>query len=165
MDWLNPWQLLDAPPHATLQSAEIGFREVIPWWLAVPLVLVVAAGSFFLYSRERPGLGWFRRGLMALLRTAAIVLILGLLLRPVLLTNFAGERPRGVELLLDNTLSMKQQDRRLSPADRARVPLARGLVPPDTPLTDVERFQKVSPTPGPTRRACNWPRPSLSTRA
>jgi hypothetical protein len=143
-DWLNSWLWLDAPPHATLQSAEIGFREVIPWWLAVPLVFLVAAGSFLLYARERPSVAWFRRGVMALLRTCAIVLILALLLRPVLLTTFAGERPRGVALLLDNSQSMKQQDRRLTTTDRARVALAQGLVPAGIPTSDSERFQKVS---------------------
>jgi uncharacterized membrane protein len=144
MDWLNQWFWLEVPPHARLQSAAIGFREVIPWWLAVLLVLAVAAGAVFLYARERPGLGRFRRGLLALLRTAAIVLILALLMRPVLLATFVGERPRGVVLLLDNSLSMKQQDRRLTSDDRFRVALAQGLVPADTPLADEARFQKVS---------------------
>jgi hypothetical protein len=144
MDWLNQWLWLEAPPHARLESATIGFREIIPWWLAALLVLAIVAGVFFLYARERPGLGRFRRGLMALLRTSALVLILSLLMRPVLLTTFAGERPRGVVLLLDISLSMKQQDRRLTPADRCRVAIAQGLMPADTPLTDAESFQKVS---------------------
>jgi hypothetical protein len=65
-----------------------------------------------------------------------LALVLALLLRPVLLAEFQGERPRAVVLLLDGTRSMQQQDRRLSAPDRLRVAIARGVVPPASRLDD-----------------------------
>jgi hypothetical protein len=46
------------------------------------------------------------------------------------------EKPRGVVVILDNSQSMKQQDRRLSGADKLRVALAKGLVPLQTVVDD-----------------------------
>ncbi|MFO0843879.1 MAG: VWA domain-containing protein [Gemmataceae bacterium] len=47
--------------------------------------------------------------------------MLALLLRPVLLAEFTGERPRPVVLLFDASQSMSQRDRRVSDSDRQRV--------------------------------------------
>src|SRR5207245_1510515 len=104
-------------------------RGPFPWWAAVLVVALAGAGVFVLYFRERGRIGVARRSLMAVLRIAAIGLLALLLLRPVLVVEYRGERPRGVSLLIDNTLSMKQRDKRLSPEDRLRVAIAEDLVP------------------------------------
>ena len=75
-----------------------------------------------------------RRLVLVLLRSAALGVLLLLLLRPVLVAEYQGERPRSVALLIDNSQSMKQQDRRLSAADRLRVAIAEDLLPPDSAL-------------------------------
>jgi hypothetical protein len=145
MDWFQRLHLIDAPEHTTLHSAEWSWRGLFPVWLAALLLLAAAAGVVFLYRRENAKLSQSRRALLAGLRVALIALVLVLLIRPVLIAEFHGERPRGVVLLIDDTESMKQRDRRISDADRLRVAIARGVLPPTTPLTDVTRLSVFPP--------------------
>src|SRR5262245_8928617 len=113
MDWLQRLFLIDAPENTTLQAAELSFRGLIPLWLAGLVLAACAVGIFWLYFQERVRLGVFRRIVLAVLRTAVVAMVLVLLLRPVLLAEFQGERSRSVVLLIDNTQSMQQQDRRV----------------------------------------------------
>src|SRR5262245_9922687 len=101
MNWLNRLLGVEGPADASLRSAELGFRGPSPGWLAALLLLLLAAGIFFLYARERARIGVVRRALMALLRTAAVALLVLLLFRPVLLAEFQGRRAQGIALLLD----------------------------------------------------------------
>lgn len=126
----------DVPANTALTSAELHFRGLVPWWVAVPLFLLLAAGVTFLYRMERGSFGTARRIVMIGLRVALLALLLFLLARPMLLAEFAGRRPSGVVVLLDNSQSMMQQDRRLTEADKFRVALAKNLVPLATNLTD-----------------------------
>jgi hypothetical protein len=137
MDWLTKLLAVEVPENTTLEAAELGFRGLFSWWLAGLIVVVFAALALCLYARERGKVGVVRRSLMAVLRTAALAVLLLLLFRPVLLAEFAGQRPRVIVLLIDNSLSMQQQDRRLSDADRLRVAIAHGLTPLETPVTSV----------------------------
>src|SRR5690242_13910678 len=121
MHWLQRLNLIEAPETTTLHSAELSWRGLFPLWLAVLLLVLASVGIVFLYLRENARLGVVRRTLLAGLRIAIVVLVLALLSRPVLIAEFHGERPRGVVLLLDDTESMKQRDRRVSPEDRLRV--------------------------------------------
>jgi hypothetical protein len=132
MNWLQKLLSADAPENAVLRSASLSLRGILPLWAAVLIVLAIGAGVGLLYAREKARFGMVRRVLMILLRTLAIAVLLLLLLRPVLVAEYQGERPRGVALLIDNSQSMKQQDRRLSPQDRLRVAIAENLVAPDT---------------------------------
>jgi hypothetical protein len=136
MDWLQRLHLIDAPAGTSLRSAELSLRGLLPWWAAALVLLASAAGVYFLYARESARLGRGRRLLLVALRLALIALVLALLQRPVLQAEFAGERARGVVLLIDNSQSMTQQDRRVSDADRLRAAIARGLVPPGTSVKD-----------------------------
>jgi hypothetical protein len=142
---LQRLHLIDAPEHTTLQSAVLSWRGLLPVWLAALLLIAAAAGIVFLYRRENARLGVVRRSVLAGLRIAIVALVLVLLSRPVLIAEFHGERPRGAVLLIDDTDSMKQRDRRVSDEDRLRVAIARGLLPPDTPLTDVTRLSVIPP--------------------
>ncbi len=136
MDWLRNLLSVDAPAGASLQSAELSCRGLFPWWAAALIALAAGAAVFFLYSREAGRLTAWRRWLMAGLRFAIVLLVLLLLLRPVLVCEFAGERPRGVVLLIDNSLSMAQRDQRLSPRDKLRVALVEGRVGPEVVAAD-----------------------------
>src|SRR6185437_8220071 len=137
MHWLQRLHLIDAPENTALYSAEVSWRGLFPVWLAALLLVAASAGIVFLYLRENAHLSVLRRSLLAGLRIALVALVLVLLVRPVLIAEFHGERPRGVVLLIDDTESMKQRDRRVSDADRMRVAIARGLLPATTALDDV----------------------------
>ena len=101
MDWLNRLLGTDAPAGTRLRAAELHLRGGVPAWAVALLLVAFAALAFTLYFRERLLRGWWRPVTMALLRTTALALLLGLLLRPVLVTEFVGERPRPVAVLLD----------------------------------------------------------------
>src|SRR5438094_540119 len=103
---------IEAPERTQLQSAELSFRGLIPFWLVVLALLGAAAVIVYLYRLENGTMGWPRRLLMATLRLALLALLLLLLFRPVLLAEFQGLRPRSISLLLDNSQSMMQHDRR-----------------------------------------------------
>ncbi len=133
MDWLIKLLAVEVPDNTVLQSAELSFRGNA--WLALPLLVLLGAGAFFLYWKEGGKLSWRRRAGLALLRTAVLAVLLFLLFRPVLLAEFQGQRPLGMVLLLDNSQSLQQQDRRLSDADQLRVAIANNMVPLRSPIT------------------------------
>ncbi len=120
----------------SLESARLSFHGLFGPGVAVVLGLAAAAGIFVLYFKERGKFGAARRILMGLIRAGVVGLVLFLLLRPVLVAESRGERPRGVALLLDNSLSMTQRDQRLSAADRLRVAIAENLAAPGTAVAD-----------------------------
>jgi uncharacterized membrane protein len=120
----------DAPAGATLHSAEWTLRGLLPLWVAGLLALGSFVAVFALYRKEAVRQAW-RKWAMAALRVALVGLLLVLLLRPVLVAEFRGERPRTVAVLVDRSLSMGQRDQRLTPADRWRVALAEDKVAPD----------------------------------
>jgi hypothetical protein len=143
MHWLQRLNPIEVPDNTTLHAAELSWRGLLPMWLAVLLLVAASAGVVFLYRRENARLGVLRRSVLAGLRIAIIALVLVLLSRPVLIAEFHGERPRGVALLIDDSDSMRQRDRRVSDADRIRVDLARGLLPLTVSLTDVNRLSAI----------------------
>src|SRR5262245_2390854 len=121
MDFLNKLIWTDAPAGTSLQSVDLSLRGLFPLWLAIILLLGGVLAAFFFYRTEQAPMGLFRRSLLIVLRVAVISIILVLLLRPVAVAEFHGERPQGVAVLLDNSESMKLQDRRVAAADKLRV--------------------------------------------
>jgi hypothetical protein len=138
LHWLQQTRLVEVPSDLTLRSAQVSLRGLFGLWPAALVLVLAAAGVFWLYRRERGRLGLLRRLLLAGLRITLIALVLVLLIRPVLIAELHGERPRGVAVLIDNTQSMRQRDRRITPADRARAAIARGLLPADASFKDAE---------------------------
>ena len=134
--WLTRLIDVEAPRNATLQSAEVCLRGLFPWWLALLLAVAAGGGFFFLYFREPPGTSTWRRIVMALLRASAFAVLLVLLMRPVLVGEYRGERPRGVVFLLDDSQSMSQSDERAASEDQVRAAIAEGAAPPSASLTD-----------------------------
>src|SRR5437762_3385511 len=118
MDFLNRLLTSDAPPGAHLRSAEWSLRGPLAAWAAGLILLGLAIAAVWLYRREPSRLATIYRFGLAGLRIMALGLLLGLVLRPVLVAEFAGERPRGVTVLLDNSQSLNQQDRRVTPRDK-----------------------------------------------
>lgn len=134
------WLLgVDAPPYATPVGIDVAFRGAFsPAYVLLLLVLLTVSvvGIAWLYRSERARLSRLRRCVLAGLRIALVGLLILLLLHPVFTVHFWGKRPRQVVLLLDNSSSMKQEDQRITAADRLRSAIAFGLVPPDRPLSD-----------------------------
>lgn len=126
-NWLQNLRLLEAPEGASLQSIEFTLRGGLSPWLALLLFLGLAVLAIFFYRRENAKLGPLTRSTLAALRTALFALVLLMLMRPVLLATFAGEKPRGVVVLVDASQSMTLADRRVSASDWQRVALVRGL--------------------------------------
>jgi hypothetical protein len=154
MDFLNKLLSMDAPASTTLESAEVSLRGVFPLWAALLLLGVGCAAAVWFYAREQAPLGIFRRSILIVLRVAVIGFILLLLLRPVVVAEFRGEKPQGVAVLLDNSESMKLRDRRVSPADKLRVAIAKGLVPATTSPANAASLAGIPPqTPAKPERA------------
>lgn len=143
MDWLVNFLAIEAPESTRLLSTEVSFRGWLPWWLAALVLLALAAMVFWLYRMEKGAMGWPRRAIMAGLRTTLFVFTMLLLFRPILLAEFEGERRRGIVVLLDNSQSLEQQDRRLTEADKLRVAIAKGLVPATTSPHDVKTLAAI----------------------
>ncbi|MCI0639646.1 MAG: VWA domain-containing protein [Gemmataceae bacterium] len=155
MDFLVHLLAIDTPPNTTLRSAEISFRGPLPAWLTVMLLLAFGAAAYYLYRLEKGTMGWPRRMVMITLRTVLLALVLLLLSRPVLLAEFDGQRPRSVVLLLDNSQSMKKQDRRLTDEDQWRVAVAKGQLPMDARFPEQTDGKSLLPpdTPADPARA------------
>jgi hypothetical protein len=152
--WLGRLGLVESPPGTTLESASLSLRGGLPWWLALLLLLLGGGLAVFFYFRESSRLSLPLRLVLVGLRTALIALVLLLLLRPTLLAQLAGERPRGVVVLVDNSQSMSRADRRVSDRDRLRVAIARGLVPAATAIGDTSVLARLTPAQlkDPTRK-------------
>ena len=96
-----------------VDTAELHFRGLLPWWMALILLVLLGAFTVLLYLRERARLSLPARLALAALRVGLFAIVLFLLSRPLLLAEFEGQRPRGVVLLLDKSQSMTLQDRRI----------------------------------------------------
>src|SRR5947209_6044819 len=133
-DWMQRLLSAEAPENATLRSATLDLRGLFPLWAAGAAVAVLALLVLLVYSREHGRLGVVRRSLLVLLRVAAFGLLFLLLLRPILVAEYQGQRPRGTVLLVDNSESLKQRDRRRSTEDRLRVAIVEGRVSPQVSI-------------------------------
>src|SRR5687768_16444301 len=108
----------------SLENAEPAFRELIPFWLAVLILVAGVAWSFLVYVFEKGSIGWVRRMLGALLRSTSIAVILLILLNPVLVPRAHDHANLPVILLLDNSQSLKLEDKRVRLEDKARALIA-----------------------------------------
>ena len=142
--WLQRLGLIDSPADTVLQAADLRLRGLLPWWLAAFLFVAGVLAAVWFYRRENPRPSPLARTTLVLLRSLLLLLVLCLLLRPVLLADFAGNRPRGVVVLVDTSQSMGQIDRRFSDADRLRLVIARGVVSATTPITDAPALGKLT---------------------
>lgn len=139
MNLLTRILAIDAPENTRLVwPPEPSFRGLTTTWLLALLLLVLIgiAGVVFFYLKEKGTLNVVRRVLLIGLRCALLFFLLFLILRPILLVEFRGERPKGVALLLDNSQSMQLRDRRLTDGDKARVAISTGKLPLDTRIYD-----------------------------
>jgi hypothetical protein len=142
--WLQRLLMLDTPEGTSLRKVEFALRGGLPPWLAVLFLIGGAALAIFFYRRENAKLGVAMRGLLAGLRTLLIGLVVLMLMRPVLLAEFAGERPRGVVVLVDATQSMTIADRRVTDKDWERVEIVTGTKPQTSEPVTREQMVKAA---------------------
>lgn len=151
MGWMQRLLSPDAPENAVLQSATLDLRGLFPLWAAAVAVAVLALVAILVYTREHGSIGVVRRTVMILLRVAAFSLLFLLLLRPILVAEYQGQRPRGTVLLLDNSESLKQRDRRRTAEDRLRAAIVEGRVSPQISLKNAGNALPQETTSDPAR--------------
>src|SRR5262245_42184279 len=134
---------VEAESGMTLSHWEWDFREPFPLWLAIVLFVLGLAWATVVYTFEKGTIGWVRRPIGILLRSATIGIILFLLLEPIIRLEYKTERDRPIALLLDNSQSLQQQDRRVSVEDKARALIALDLLPTDIDLGGEETKKEV----------------------
>lgn len=127
------YELLDVTSQdgLSLEGAEPVFRELIPFWVAALVLGLGVVWAFTVYFFEKGSIGWIRRILGALLRSSAIAVILLILLNPVLIPRATDSANLPVILLLDNSQSLKLEDKRVRLEDKARALIARNKLSPD----------------------------------
>lgn len=134
MDFFNRLLTPDAPPGAHLRSAEWTLRGPLSAWTAGLALTMLAAAAIWLYRHESSRIGTAMRFGLIGARIALLAALVALAARPVLMAEFAGRRPRGVVVLIDNSQSMSQADRRVTARDRLRALQALGKAPFDATL-------------------------------
>ncbi|MSU77819.1 MAG: hypothetical protein EXS16_06955 [Gemmataceae bacterium] len=137
---------IDVPENTTfVWPPDFSFRGLSTGWalFVFALVLLGSLAVGFFYLLEKGTLGIIRRVFLIGLRISILFLLLFLILRPVIVAEFEGKRPRGVAFVLDASQSMDQRDRRLTDSDKARVAIAMGKLPLDTKIGE-----KISGIPG-----------------
>jgi hypothetical protein len=122
---------LDFPDGTELSAVEIALRGGLRLGTVVLLALLVIGVAVFFYRREAAELPRRRRVLFTVLRAVSLSLLVLLVARPALIAEGHGLRPRGVAILIDNSASLKQTDRRVTPIDLLRVAIAKGQAQPD----------------------------------
>lgn len=118
---------------SNVSHAELLLRGPVGVAWVVLLMLLATSGAFWLYRSLRD-LSSSRRWMMAGLRAAFLVLLLGLLLRPVLRFTVEGEVRRVLLLLLDGSASMSIADPRTESDDLKRAGIALGVLEPSRGL-------------------------------
>lgn len=154
MGWWQRLLSVRTNPETTFQSFEVGVRGVGPliWTLAVMLLAGGVVAAFYLFEPRR--IGWARRTAMIGLRTLGVGLLCTFIFRPISCNAvFEGERPRNVVLLIDNSQSMRQEDRRNEAGDRLRVAMAKNMIPLTTAVDNAQALEDLAtPIPKSPRR-------------
>jgi hypothetical protein len=115
-----------------ITDTAVNFHGVNPAWVFIAAVLLSVL-VFWMYRRAAEHLSMVRKLTLATLRGLFLLLILGLLLRPVLTIAFEQTVRRTLLVLIDSSASMGElKDKRSdSPDDLKRVAIAKGVIDPD----------------------------------
>ncbi len=125
-------KLLNVPMDdaGRIAGASIAFRGgLTPGWF-VFLAIVAVVLVYWLYRLSPVTVALGRRFLLTGLRALFLVLLLGLLLRPVLAFTVEGSIRRVLVMLFDGSASMQIRDPRLEVDDQKRAALAKDVLDP-----------------------------------
>ena len=115
-----------------VSDADLILRGFLPPWLAVALLALCALLAVFVYRREAGRIPAWKRGVLAAIRVGTFATLVALATKPSLVRDVAGEKPRPVVILADDTQSMTTRDPRPLTIDRFRAALAFDLIAPDS---------------------------------
>ncbi len=135
----------DIPGNASLLCPPgIDARGSLPTWLGLILFVGMVVLACCLYRRENAPLGRLRRVSLALLPTLAGGSLVLLAMRVIVTAEFHAEQERSVVLLIDNSQSMKQRDRRDNEIDRTRAGVAMGTAKTEPNGVDPSRLEMAA---------------------
>src|SRR5215471_13380836 len=103
-------RLLFGHERAVFQNGQFGFDVRPRLWLILLFAILLGIFIYFVYVRPRLRISRRTTVLLASLRTALIVLVLFMLLRPVVVVSSVVPRSSYIALAIDDSLSMKLQD-------------------------------------------------------
>ena len=104
----------------------LGFEGISPGW-AFLIFLLIALGTLFAYWKFAPVSRW-RKGVMVFLRIAAALVLVTLLAKPVLNLTIHDPVRQPLAVLVDNSESLRFEDRRANPDDVKRAAIAAGRI-------------------------------------
>ena len=129
--------------HLLAQQSEVHkfftFDPVTSAWLLVPGMLLVAASIFYLYRAGADRLA-AAGGRLTVIRVLLILLVFGLLLRPLWVWRQTSTLPQTVWILADQSLSMGLADTQATPIERLRWANATGALPADVHPSPLPRL-------------------------
>ncbi len=105
------------------------FHPAVGWGVALSLVGMAIAVTWWSYRRWDVELSAGRRTVLMILRIVALMIVAGVLLRPGLGLDIEGLVRQELVLLLDQSASLQLRDPRTDPADRVRAAIAQDRVP------------------------------------
>lgn len=111
--------------RAVFTNGQFGFDVRPRIWLVLLLAILLGSFIYFVYVRPRLRLSKRTAVVLASLRTALIVLVLFMLLKPVIVVSSVVPRSSYVALAIDDSLSMKLQD---TPQRSTRLQYARTML-------------------------------------
>lgn len=133
-DWLVHFLVPTANLSEGSREWALGSDGLPSGW-AFFIFLLLLAWTLWLYGRgAAAGLPRWKRGLLVTLRSAALAVLLALLVKPVLNITLNEPIRQNLLVLVDSTQSMALQDKRDRPEDLKRAALAAGLTAPDAGL-------------------------------
>jgi uncharacterized membrane protein len=103
-------RLLFGHERAVFSNGHFSFDVRPRLWLIIPAAILLAAFVYFVYVRPRFRVKTHTTVILAALRTALIMLVAFMLLRPVVVVSSVVPRSSYVAVAIDDSLSMKLQD-------------------------------------------------------
>src|SRR5436190_14914402 len=103
-------RLLFGHERAVFRNGQFAFDLRPRVWLAILLILLLSGFIYFIYVRPRLRVTRRMTIILAALRTALIMLVVFMLLKPVVVVSSVVPRSSYVALAIDDSLSMKLQD-------------------------------------------------------
>ena len=125
---------LEVDDADTISGVSFHVRPALPWSVIIVAAALFVLCAWWLYRTTPKDVSRVRRGLMAALRVAFFLILLGIIIRPVLSLTVEREARRSLVALLDTSSSMGIADPRESPDDRVRAGIAKGEIAPDAGL-------------------------------
>jgi uncharacterized membrane protein len=118
-------RLLFGHERAVFTNGQFGFDVRPRIWLIIFFAILLSIFIYFVYVRPRFRLSRRSTFILATLRTALIILVIFMLLRPVVVVSSAIPRSSYVALAIDDSLSMKLQD---TPSHATRLEYAKQML-------------------------------------